>query len=186
MARIGIDLDDTITDIKNEMLKMAIIYDKTLRGTGIIDNSSYLVGKKFDWTDEERDIFLKEYRLKIIENAMIREDAIETLKKLKEKSHEIIIITARNNKYYHDPYKFTYDWLIKNNVPFDKLITNATNKGLICKEMGIDYFLDDSIENCLDVKSFGIKSYLMYNGYDFKNKEIEVIYSFSDLLNIID
>jgi len=185
MARIGIDLDDTITDIKDEMLKMAFIYDKTLRGKGIINNKSYFVGERFDWSSEEKNYFFKEYRLKIVENARVRDGVIETLKKLKELGHEIIIITARSRNYYNDPYKYTSNWLLKNNILFDELIVESSSKGESCKELKIDYFIDDYLNNCLDVKRFGIKSYLMYNGYDFKNQEIEVIYSFSEILNII-
>ena len=50
---IGIDLDDTITDIQDDMLKLAIKYDNTLRGNGIVNKDKLFIAEKFDWSKEE-------------------------------------------------------------------------------------------------------------------------------------
>ena len=34
-----------------------------------------------------------------------------------------MIITARSNRYYKDPYNMTISWLKKEKIPYDKLIT---------------------------------------------------------------
>ncbi len=49
------------------------------------------------------------------------------------------------------------NWLDKNNIEYDKLIVNAREKGMVCKNENIDLFIDDQLNNCLDVLKEGIK-----------------------------
>lgn len=185
MARIGLDVDDTLTEIRNDMLKEAISYDKTLRGKGIINNN-YFIGKSFDWTDAEKDYFLKRYRKKIAINAPLRKDVVEVINKLKNEGHYIAIITSRKDEDYdNNALLKTTEFLTKNNIPYDELITNAKEKDKVCKKLNIDYFIDDSPIHVKSVLKIGIKAYLIYNGYDFK-ENIPIIYNFKELENIIN
>ena len=43
--RIGIDIDDTMTFIKDDLLEAAINYDKSLGNSGKFLNDNYYVGK---------------------------------------------------------------------------------------------------------------------------------------------
>ena len=47
------------------------------------------------------------------------------------------------------------------NIPYDKLIINASDKLKVCKEYGIDIFIEDSYDTCKELQENGIKSYLM-------------------------
>ena len=68
---IGIDIDDTLTDIRDELHKAAYDYAKSL-GKNIIVNNNYIENEnngneyqqKYGFTDEELKYFLKVIRRK--------------------------------------------------------------------------------------------------------------------------
>lgn len=170
---IGIDLDDTITDIQDDMLELAIKYDNTLRGNGIVNKDKLFIAEKFDWSKEERDYFFKNIRLKVVLKAKIRENVREVLNILKKRGYKIIVITARSFKYYKDPYKLTYKFLKSNSIPFDKLVVNSSNKEFDCRINNIKYFIDDNLDNCLNVSKLNIKVFFLdiglYKEVSYKN-----------------
>lgn len=184
--RIGVDIDDTITDLQDDLFKEALDYDKTLRAKGVIYPERHYIGQRFDWNEEEKEYYLGPIRWKVMNNAKIRDGVIETLTELKKEGHEIIFITARSDRYCSDPYNATYNWLISNNIPFDKLIISALDKGEICKIENIDVFIDDQEKNCKLVNAKGTK--VIY--FDILHKEINsdftVAYSWYDILNKIN
>ena len=184
--KIGIDIDDTITDLQDDLLIEAIEYDKTLRGTGIIYPERKYIGQRFDWNEEEKEYYLSELRWKVMNKAKIREGAIEVIQKLKEEGNEIIFITARSNRYHNDPYNTTNKWLNDNNIPFDKLVISALDKGKICEEENIDIFIDDQERNCTLTQNKGIKT--IY--FDIEHKEVNnnfiTCYSWYDILSKIE
>ena len=112
--RIGIDIDDTMTFIKDDLDEAAINYDKSLGNSGEFLNDNYYVGKRFNWTKEQYAYFMGEVRKNVVMNAKLRNGLVEVLTKLREQGHEIIIITARSNRYYKNPYNMTIEWLKKN------------------------------------------------------------------------
>lgn len=184
---IGIDLDDTITDIQDEMKKYASIFDKEINGKGIVDESKYLVGEMYQWSDLDKDKFFLTYRRKIIENAKLRKSVIKTLKKWQELGYKIYIITARSKKYYTDPYKDTYNFLKHHHVPFDKLIVDSTDKKDICFKYKINFFVDDMPNNCMLVNELAnVKVFIMDNGNNYcSNKEIIRVKSFQEMDEVI-
>jgi len=48
-------------------------------------------------------------------------------------------------------YDFTREWLLNNNIYFDKLIVNSVDKVNICKANHINVFIDDNYETCKNV-----------------------------------
>ena len=120
-------------------------------------------------------------------NVPPRPFAVETINKLKNEGHTIYILTARNSIDFKDPYNFSKDWLDKYNIPYDELIVGLENKEKICKDLGVDIFIDDSIEYCSSVSQIGIKTYLFYNIYnkDMKNDKITMVYSWIELYDKI-
>jgi len=184
--RIGIDIDDTITFIKDDLEEAAINYDKSLGNSGKFLNDNYYVGKRFNWSKEEYSYFMGEVRKQVVNNAKLRPGLIEVLTKLKEMGHEIIIITARSNCYYKYPYNMTINWLKKEQIPYDKLILPSVNKKKDCLREKIDIFLDDDINNCLSVSSAGIKTFIMDNVDNYlENKDIVRVYDFYDFFDKI-
>ena len=57
--KIGIDIDNVISNFNEKLLKAYIEHDKKLRNTGIINkNVPYIRNGMFDWTDEEEKLFI--------------------------------------------------------------------------------------------------------------------------------
>ena len=161
---IGIDLDDTITDLYHPMHNEAKKFDLLINGKGIINQEAYLVGEKYGWSDEEKDLFFTNHRIKAINKARVRKDAVKVLQKLRDYGYKIIIITARNSKYYNNPYEYTKNWLHKHHIPYDKLIVNSSDKVKVCLDEKIDIFVDDMPNNCEKVaQNSNIKVYMMDN-----------------------
>ena len=164
--RIGIDIDNTITDIEDELMESAFNYAKSLNKEINYDylnsddknNDGGIYQKIFNFTYEELKYFLKDIQEEIVNKAVPRKNAINYINKLKEKENEIYIITARDSEFHDDPYKLSKDWLDKNNIKYDKLIVNAREKASICKKENIDIFIDDNINNCIDIANLGIKT----------------------------
>jgi len=186
--RIGIDIDDTLAETTHYIMPILVDFDKnSFNGNGIaFPNKKHMVA--FDWSADEiirfRDSLVDEDLL----NIPPKKDAAKYVELLKKLGHEIIIITARSDDYFTDPYKLSNDWLLKNNIIFDKLLVGCAKKGEICKEERIDLMIDDS---------FGQASYIALNNKipvlmpedDYnKDKEAEGIrkvYSWEDIYNII-
>ena len=139
--RIGIDIDNVISNFDEVLLTECLNYDKNLRNTGIVnENADYIKTGMFDWSKEELDDFYYNNIERIANNLNTIDKAPEYIKKLRQDGHEIYIISGRDNGEYSDPYKLTYDWLKKYNIEYDKLIlTNAYNsqeKAKVCLAQG--------------------------------------------------
>ena len=190
--RIGIDIDNCISNFDDTLLKEYLKHDKELRNTGIInENPEYLRKGMFDWTEEEENSFYKkniEYvpahcDLKNIEKFAKElkpiEDSSYYIKKLKEDGHEIYIITGRNNGEYTNPYELTKEWLNKYDIFYDKLIfTNAYDKHAkteVCIENNIDLMIEDSTRISLDLISNGVKVFTMNTRYNQREQTLDRI-----------
>ena len=163
---IGIDIDNTITEVQEQLNNAAFEYAIKL-GKNIknsenpfedIKNNGDTYKKKFKFSYNELKYFLKNIQEEIINKAKPRDKAIETINRLRIEGHKIIIITARDSEFHDDPYLLSKNWLDKNNIEYDKLIVNAREKAPICKEEKINLFIDDQLNNCLDISKIGIKT----------------------------
>lgn len=176
---IGIDIDNTITEIQEELDNAAYEYAIKL-GKNIKNSENYLEDiknngetykNKFQFSYEELKYFLKNIQEEITNRAKPRFNAVETINRLRREGHKIIIITARDSEFHDDPYILSKKWLDKNNIEYDKLIVNAREKGTVCKNENIDLFIDDQLNNCLDVSKEGIKVIRISNE-NYMNKDI--------------
>jgi uncharacterized HAD superfamily protein len=160
--KIGIDIDDTITNTYKNIIKNVSSYYKIDYDTLINNNTTYdMLYNSF----ENYDVFCKNYYEKIIENVSLKENVTLVLERL-HKNNKIIFITARNKNEYKDPYLVTKKYLDKNKVPYDELYTDITDKGKFCYENNIDLFIDDSIKNCNDVLKYKINTIIFDNLYN--------------------
>lgn len=187
---IGIDIDNTLTEIQDELNKAA--YDYAIKlGKDIKDNSnssedaknngdSYK--KKFQFNYEELKYFLKDIQEEITNNALPRKYVVEIIKKLRTEGHKIYIITARDSEFHDDPYLLSKNWLDKNNIEYDKLIVNARDKAPVCVEENIDIFIDDQLNNYLNVAKKGIQTIRISDD----NKEYENTITLCDWKQIYD
>ena len=190
--RIGIDIDDTLTDVKDELIKAGENYARSLGKDIKVDknfedknNNGNKWQEMFQFNYEELKYFLKDIQESITNKAKPREDVVEVINKLKNDGNEIIIITARDSEFHDDPYKYSKDWLDKNNIYYDKLVVNARNKEDTCIEEKIDLFIDDSESNCLKVNKAGIKTIRVCNEIENNNSNLICFNNWNDIYSYI-
>ncbi|MCT4613116.1 MAG: hypothetical protein N4A47_07085 [Clostridia bacterium] len=176
--RIGIDIDNTITDTYKTFLEYCYIYDNTLRGNGIINDHQHNVQYKFDWTNDEMKNFNDKCVDEININAKIFRDAKEVINRLYDEGHEIYFITARNKKISPKAEKITFNWLKENNIKFHNLIINAEVKLRECIDNDIDIMIDDSYKIYKKLNDNNIRCILLENALnrDILNREKDLFF----------
>ena len=187
--KIGIDIDNVISNFNDELLKEYLKHDKELRNTGIINKDVFIRYGMFDWTEKEETEFYKNSIERIAIKLKPIHRATETIKKLKEDGNEIIIISGRNNGEYNNPYKLTEEWLAKYNIVYDKLIlTNAYNKeekANVCKENNIDIMIEDSTQTAVNIEKVGTKVLFMNTRYNKNNENFENVSNWKEIYSKI-
>lgn len=185
---IGIDIDDTITDLSDIFLKYATLYNKENEIDFKIDKTQWDLDKAFGWNNDDFMKFSKKYLEILLNEAKPKKDCVNVINKLRENGHKIVIITARNSEELIDPYEFTKNWLELNNIGFDKLVVNSNKKEEDCINNKIDVFIDDRPENCENVyKKLHIPVFLfdsVYNTND-NNSLIERVFSWEEVYSKI-
>ncbi len=170
---IGIDIDDTLTDIRDEVGAEALKYAKSLNKE--IDEKKVVWDKnnngssfkeRYNLNYDELLYFFGNIQEKITKKAKPREDVVEVLKNLRKDGHKIYIVTARDSEFHNDPYELSKTWLDKNNIEYDKLIVDARDKAKVCKEQNVDLFIDDKLSNCQGVSNEGITTIRITNYTD--------------------
>ncbi len=189
--RIGIDIDNCISNFDDTLLKEYLKHDKKLRNTGIInENPKYLRKGMFDWTDEEETSFYNANIENFAKKLKPIEDSSYYIKKLKEDGHEIYIITGRNNGEYTNPNELTVEWLNKYNIIYDKLIlTDAYDKHaktVECLKNNIDLMIEDSTRISLDLISNGIKVYTINTRYNQKEQTLDRVSKWKEIYERIN
>lgn len=180
--RIGIDIDDTLCDSFGYLLPYICRYfDLDYDSIKAKDLTyPYFAAHCANYYD-----FAKKYYEKLIPNAPLRKGALKYLNKIKKRGHEIVFITARNNLEFDRPYQISYDYLVKNEVPFDSLIIDAQDKGKVCLEEEIDVFFDDNIKNYYSVKERNVLVYLFSLKSNKQYKDAKRVKNFRQIYKII-
>lgn len=155
--KYAFDLDDTLSDTATVINKYAIKFDKEfLNGNGQmkkINNSKdyYYFAEALEWNNQNVKDFFNQYYLEIIKKVKVKPFVTETINNLKLNNNEIYIITARRKREENVIENITKDWLEKNKIYYDKLFINIKDKFNIVNKLNIDYFVDDSYKNCIEV-----------------------------------
>lgn len=190
--KIGIDIDDTTVFTVKPMIKYADLFDKEIlkrKGSnnnfGKIKNRYYLE-ELYGWDEETKYKFFNLYYKNVLEECELIKDADTVINNLKKLENEIFFVTARlTNIEKCDTKQITIDTLNKNNILYDKLILDAKDKLKVCKEYGIEMFIEDSYETCIELEQNGIKTFLMSTkmNKDIQTKTIERVNSWLELYN---
>jgi len=172
----GIDIDDTISDSASMYIEYGQNYTKNILNRDTMNKlenitSHHYLEEIFEWNEEEAKKFMQLYYEDVVKNVNVKNGAVETLKKIKEKNDKIYIITARYEMQNSNIEKETLKWLKDKEIPFDRLIMDASDKKSICEKYDIDIFIDDSYTNCKKVSELNNKVYLMTSN---TNKKIDV------------
>ena len=190
---IGIDIDDTLTDIRDKLNLAAEKYanelgkeNKNEEDKYVEDNNNGNVYQiKYGFTYEELKYFLTVIHQGITKKEEPRKNCVEIIRKLHNEGHKIYIITARDSEFHEDPYKLSKDWLDKNNIYYDELIVNARNKLEVCQRKNIDLFIDDQLANCTKLSEAGIKVIRITEYNDIQHGDIINKKNWNEIYNYI-
>lgn len=153
--RIGIDIDDVITNTSEAMQEYINKYDTK----GEI-NSHIEEVMRGDMPTPAIKKFFEDNGYKIFQKTKIKENVSEVTKRLIENENEIYIITSRGEIRFKNSEKLTLEFLKLNNIKYTKILFNSFEKAKICKENNIDVMIDDSVKYCIEIEKEDIKSIL--------------------------
>ncbi len=191
---IGIDIDDTISNSFETYFGDSQLFDiEEMNGTGEVKNMGKVPSHKYvetmyNWDDESTDKFWNRYFEKVLTDATPKSYAPEVINKLKEEGNTIYIITARYEQEGIDSVRrLTEKWLNDNNIKYDELIMDANNKLEIVQKYNIDVFIDDSLENCLDVAKGSAKvfQYVGIGNILTNDENIQKVYSWPQIYSLL-
>ena len=186
MGVIFCDLDDVIADTEGIIVKYAQKYNSEVLGRenedeyhGCSRDYFYFLDK-FQWTEKEMKSFFLFYYPKYLREIPCIGECKEYIKKIVNMGHEFNVISARFHSEKMDVYKLTFDWLVKNEIPFDNLFINQQKKDVVIAQYkDVLAFIDDSVQNCIDVrKNTNCKNVVLYE------KKYNYIYSALDYIKV--
>lgn len=188
--RIGVDIDNVLSNFNEVLLKKFLEHDKELRNTGIINpNAGYITRGMFDWTTEEINEFYNNVVEEMIKNLDVLDGAQEYISKLRKSGNYIYIITGRNNGDYKDPINITKNWLNERKIEYDKLIfTDSSDhhaKTVVCLEESVSIMIEDSTHNCRDCEEYGIQTLLMENVYNEDDTQLKHVKNWKEIYEYI-
>lgn len=164
---IGIDIADTIVDVWPNLMKKASKFNSLhSNNKKSSDKNLYLPEHIYNWNKEDTNLFWSLYRDDLSFSSPIKKGVKETLELLRELSIKIYFITAKSNLEYVELEKKIIKLLNDNSIPYDRIFTQISNKGLLCKEENISYLVDDSYDNCLDAIKYNKIAMLVNNDYN--------------------
>jgi len=181
---IGIDIDDTISDTYETAFAYAQKYTvEELGKSGNINHKNvshhFYLRELHEWTQQEEYNFWKKYYKKMINELKPLTFAAETINKLKEEGHKIVIITARYPEKSFDVEATTIKWLKDNKIEYDDLVLDADDKKQVAIDKKIDVFIDDSFKNCAAVSEAGVKTFIIETRVNqgLENDNVTRVYS---------
>lgn len=141
--RIGVDIDDTITETSDFINYYLHIYFPSY--------TSY-----HDLKEDDFKFFVSKMLGNLYRYERVKKHVSYVFKELKRLGHEIIFITARGDLGdFYDEY--TRSFLAYHDIPYDKIVYKCIEKGKIAKDNNIDIFIDDKKEMCDKVNLEGIE-----------------------------
>lgn len=164
---LGIDIDNTITKTEEKtrdcLNKFAPEYDDYHK---LPDNK----GKEF----------LDLYEGYIHETCELKDGVKEAFDYFNNNGYKIVIITARDNEHVLNQEEITKNYFAKQNLKYDKIIFNQSNKGKCALDNKVDIFFDDKEENLDEISLYGIECIRFTTKSDSKYK------TFSNWYDIIE
>lgn len=188
-TNIWIDIDDTIANTSDIIMKEAIDYHKYILKKNVLvsdikSRDYYYFARKLGWNEEElRGFFRDKYPdyLKMVE---IKSGVVETINRLRENGKKIHFISSRREiSIGNSVYEITVEWLRKHEVKYDSLIINCCDKySILSSKTGI--YIDDSYDNCVAVSK--LDAFVVYQmesqyGERCSNKRIKFVKNWNEI-----
>ncbi len=139
--KIGIDIDDTITNTKE-------IFARRLKKY-CTKNKIANWKEKGNLSDKQFHEFLEKEGKSLYLEMTPKKHAKEVIQSWVEMGHIIYLVTARSSKDCINIEEYTKTFLEKNEIPYQEIIFNSQNKYRDCKKLKLDLFIDDR-ESVLD------------------------------------
>ena len=156
--KIGIDIDDVITETSVALLKAIEEH-----GEGI-DFNNPLTSKKEILRGKaatpEVKTFFREYGTEACSGLDLKEGADIVIRALKESGIEIHLITARDESLMQGITEATIKYLSEKEIPYDQLHIGIHNKKELCEKLGVTCLIDDSIDTCKSLLGSNIRPML--------------------------
>lgn len=188
--RIGLDIDNVISDFDEAIFEEFLIEDKNKRNKGVINkNANHIVSGMFDWSKEEVQEFFSNNMQRIAQNLSPKRNCREIMKKLKDEGHELYLISHRVYPDYTSPYLVTTNWLIENNIPYDKLIlSKSPDKTEECLKYKVDIMIDDRENQCKKMTDKGINAYIFRTKFTDKRNtyNLPIINDWNNLYEVVN
>lgn len=186
--KIGIDIDNVISDLDKTFLEEFLKEDKNKRNTGIVNpNAKHMTEGMFDWTQNEIDDFLVNNMDRMSMNFELIPQSKYYIDKLKDDGNKIIIITGRDKRIFKNPKEVTKEWLEKNNIYYDELVfEKSPNKIEECKNFKVDIMLDDLAINVKKLRENNVNAYLVRTRYNENySLNMPMLLNWEDIYNFI-
>lgn len=97
--RIGVVIDNVLSNFNEVLLNDYINHDKQLRNKGIINVNLY-IRKMFDWSESEEKLYYKANIERLANFFEPIKDCSKYIKKLRDNDNYICIISGRDNGEY--------------------------------------------------------------------------------------
>ena len=165
--RIGIDIDDVITNTYQSIQNYVKEYDKN----GEISNYMEDV-MRGDMTNPTIKRFFDENCISIFGNAKMKENANIVIQRLLDTGNEIFIITSRGEIKFKGSVELTLKYFKEHNIQYTNILWNSFEKAQICKDNNIDLMVDDSVKHCMEINEKNIESILFTSEVNKKNDVI--------------
>lgn len=181
--RIGVDIDDTITNTWEYLIPH---YAKLFN----IDEGRLLKSMPYYQAIKDK-ISLDEYYKVLIpihnkytSEIPLKENVKEVIDKLYELGHTVYFITDRGND-DNDSYDLTKNYLDSHGIKYEKIYTRASNKASICLKENIKLYIDDSVKHCKNVKEKGIEVLMFDTKYNKEYQEFKHVHSWNEIYEYI-
>lgn len=159
---IGIDIDDTLTNTPKRIVELVSVL-------ATLDK-------------KDLEIALNTHANKV-DDIPLKKNALEVLNYFKDKGHKLVFITARGSNNHEFLIPITNAYFKKNNIPYDEIIYASEEKGISCKKLKVDIFIDDLESNLDNVKRMGIKTLRMT---DEKESKHDIVTNWLEVKTYID
>lgn len=181
--KIGIDIDDTITNTRELQLRYWKEYVSNNPNDGYSDELPATIN---DFGDKYVQRFWDEYREQLSFQATVKENVDLVTRKLREDGHTLCIVTSRPDYKYKNLKQRLNSLFDKNNVCVDIIYTDVRNKGLFCKENGINLLIDDDIKHIKVAKENNVEAILFSDTENFDGLHCSNWLELYEIINTIE
>ncbi len=164
--RVGVDVDGVLNNISDWHIAYGSKFCLDHHIQRERDMSAYFLRDVFGLTEVERDRFWIPNMIDLVKNIPVRPFAAETIRKMDE---------------------YTEEWLKKNGIEYDEILTGSQSKIDTCLENNIDLMIEDKDKNVLEIsKHIPVLCFDALHNRKIECSNIYRIYCWPDVLHYFE